>query len=238
MGFSIFLWVITSFILIFSGIMKLVFQFFIPVLKNKSLYLIGILFLLIILSIYIPYSNFLWLYWNKYIHLVLENQPLNIHYLWKEVWYTIVFFKDIWCSILVASCVIAFNMKKYPITAQYRSNKNFSHSKILIMILSLFLFILLNYIGILKNLNLIFLNIAVYTAVFYARFGIYILLYSMKKYYIPYFIGGFFVALAPILAGEHFLLLIILYIGIGITDIWMDYYQRDSVAELFEFNLN
>ncbi|MGL4388150.1 MAG: hypothetical protein ACRCTJ_01995 [Brevinema sp.] len=237
MGFSIFIWGISALFLILDGLFVVLLRRISHLINKKSAYLLGILCLLILLLYYLPVSSDCWGIWNKNIYNLISRAPSDLQMILREVWYTFVFFSQIWPSLFFAVLVLSLKKVNHPISYRYRMIKNFGHAKILIMVATLFLFMILNTLNILPLLKMIALNIAIYTAVFYWRFGFGIIFYLSKNIPIPYELVYFSMIFLLIFVGEYFMIPLFLYVGVGITDIWMDYYQRDASAMLFEIDL-
>ncbi|MGL4562302.1 MAG: hypothetical protein ACRCVW_00410 [Brevinema sp.] len=238
MGFSIFVWGISALFLIMNGLLFLVFRSFVHPFKNKHSYLGGIFFLLLILWLYLPVSSALWMEWNNALYPIILHVNTPVQAILYEVWHTIVFFGDIWPSLFIGLLVLSLKKAHNPKTYRYRMLKTFGHAKILILVFALFVYIIFNYFSLVKMIRVLALNIALYTAVFYWQFGFRIILYYAKMFKIPYGISYVLMIVIPILFGEHFMIPLFLYTGVGITDIWMDYYQRDASAMLFELDFN
>ncbi|MGL4393682.1 MAG: hypothetical protein ACRCS8_00430 [Brevinema sp.] len=238
MGFSIFVWGIFAIMMIFDGLSTILFRSISHFLDKKSSYIIGILVLLILLSLYLPISPEFWNTWNKTVFTLISSASINYQTIFREVWFTFVFFSKVWPAVVLAVLVLSIKKANHPITYRYRMIKNFGHAKMLIMVAALFTFMILNQFSLLSTLKMMALNVAIYTGVFYLRFGFAIILYLSKRASIPYELMYFLMIASPILLGEHFMIPLFLCVGVGITDIWMDYYQRDASAMLFELDLN
>jgi len=237
MEFSIFVWIISAFLFIMTSMIVLIGQKIFPYCKLNYLYLIGIFLLILLLFIYSPHSTQIWNSWNEYIYLKLTIYNIPSSQLWKEVWHTMVFFRNIWPSIIVASVMISIENIMHPYTNRYRMIKSFAHNKIHIMMIMLFIYVFL-YKTSFEILKLQALNIAIYTAVYYWRFGFATILYILRYGMIRYEIGFLLLIIPIILSGENFLLPLVAIIGIGISDIWMDYHKRDASIQLFSLDFS
>lgn len=75
------------------------------------------------------------------------------------------------------------------------------------------------------------LNICLYFSVFYIIYGFLIINYLMKRRGIPYSVNSIIIYGAIIISGDFLLYILILLLGVGITDTWMDYTKKK-----FKFN--
>ncbi|MGL4677562.1 MAG: hypothetical protein ACRCWI_07865 [Brevinema sp.] len=240
MEFVIFVWMIAIILFLSFGFLTLMGQkiFFTKKVKNNLLYLLGLLSLSIGLWWYIPYTKELWISVNNLVYPYIQENFGSYTYLFTEIWYTIVFFRNIWPTILIALIVATFENIQHPISFRYRMTKQFSHNKLLIMVGALIAYFTINYFDKDHVLATFFLCLAFYTAVFYWRFGAAIIFYILKKIFIPYEISMLLMTGIVIISGEFFLLPLIMCVGIGISDIWMDYYQRDAASLVFSLQFH
>ncbi len=234
MEFVIFTWLISSICFLSVGILTFIGKYFITnTIKNNSLYLLGLFVLSSVLYFYISNSTILWNSINNILYPYIQQNAGSYKYIVSETWYTIVFFKNMWPAVFISLIVVSIENIQYPISSRYRMLKQFSHNKLLIMVGSLFAYFIT------KNISDIyatyFLCVAVYSAIFYWRFGFAIILYILKKSGIPYEFGVSFMMASIIISGEYFLLPLIMCVGIGLSDIWMDYYHRDAASLVFSF---
>ena len=240
MDFSIFVWGIACIFFLFSGSLTCVFQniSFLKPIRYNYLYLIGLVVSGIIIWFYIPSSMQNWIALNNIILPYIQQYKGNNSMLLPEVWYTIVFFRNMWPGVFVALIMIAIDSSSHPISARYRMMHKFSHNKLLIMVGFLFAYFSIKHIDSESSLSTIFLGLTVYTAVYYWRFGFATILYILKKNKIPYELGIIFLVGSIIIVGEYFFLPLVLCIGIGISDIWMDYHHRNAAAMVFSLDFN
>ncbi|MGL5956669.1 MAG: hypothetical protein ACRC0X_08790 [Brevinema sp.] len=235
MEFVIFVWMTAAFLFLSFGLLTLIGQyiFFIKKVKNNLLYLLGFLSLSVGMWFYIPYTKEVWVSINNLLYPYIQENAGSYTYLLTEIWYTIVFFRNIWPAVLTALIVAVFENIQHPISFRYRMMKQFSHNKLLLMIGTLIAYFIVSYVDNNHPLAAFFLCLAFYTAVFYWRFGVTIILYILKKSFISYEIGILLMTIMVIVSGEFFLLPLIMCMGIGISDIWMDYYHRDAASSVF-----
>jgi hypothetical protein len=70
------------------------------------------------------------------------------------------------------------------------------------------------------------LNCCLYFSFFYAIYGFLIINYLFKKKGMPYTITSIIIYAAMIISGDFIVYFTILLLGIGVTDVWMDYTKR------------
>ncbi len=234
MEFVIFVWFITSLIFLIYGCLTFVLKNInIVYIRYNLLYVIGLCALIAVSALYIPKSTILWNSMNSIVYgFVMQNTGIYKDTL-MEVWYTIVFFRNMWIAVFAALLVCAVDYIQRPISSKYRMIKQFSHNKLLVLVGSLFMYFAAKHIN--HGSTSFFLVTALYSAVFYWRFGTCIILYILKKSNVPYWLGLSLMLAAIIVSGEHFFLPLVMSVGFGISDIWMDYFHRDSAASVFSF---
>ena len=147
----------------------------------------------------------------------------------KEAWYIAVFFRAVWPALLTAVIGFAADTAANPSSGRYRSMKKFSHSKVLLLLFVLAFYGLAVWKFPFFQMEVLLLNILVYVAAWYWRFGYSTILFSLKKGKISYTVGALLLLGSIITAGEAFFLPIFLIVGIGISDIWMDYHKRSVI---------
>ncbi|MGL4366710.1 MAG: hypothetical protein ACRCTQ_00285 [Brevinemataceae bacterium] len=237
MIFSLFSWLIVSLIFIFSGILSLLFRNIFHAKHIKHIFLVGLAGLIWTVVLYLPRSEYMWNIWNIHMLSLIDQYPIiSVSLILKEVWFVICFFRSIWPAVVLGVVVLSWNSSRYPLTVMHRTLKNFSHNKILILILSLLIYTLCVIFKYSEMINEVMLNIAVYIMIYYWQFGFFTILNVLRQNQIHYLIGTAILVLPVILAGENFLLPIIACTGIGISDIWMDYHHRNSGAKLFSLD--
>ena len=240
MDFSIFVWGVACICFLFSGSLVCILQNinFLNSVRYNYLYLIGLCILGIVIWFYIPNSMQNWVEINNVIIPYIQQYKGNNSSLFIEVWYTIVFFRNMWPGFFVALIMIAIESSFHPISARYRMMHKFSLNKLHIIVGFLFADFSVEHINHESNFSSFFLSLTVYTAVYYWRFGFATILYILKKNKIPYEIGIILIVGSVISAGEYFFLPLVLCIGIGISDIWMDYHHRNASAMVFNFDFH
>lgn len=70
------------------------------------------------------------------------------------------------------------------------------------------------------------LNCCLYFSFFYVIYGFLIINYLFKKRGIPYTITSVIIYVSMIISGDLIVYFTILLLGIGVTDVWMDYTKR------------
>ncbi|MGL5254341.1 MAG: hypothetical protein ACRC9L_05055 [Brevinema sp.] len=176
-----------------------------------------------ILFWYIPTYENLWISWSKEA-LDIISSPLL-----KEVWYIAVFFRAVWPALLMAVIGFAVDTSAHPFSGRYRAMKKFSHTKVVLLLFVLAFYGLFVWKFSFSQAEVLLLNILVYIAAWYWRFGYSTILFSLKKGKISYTLGALLLFGSIITAGEAFFLPIFLIVGIGISDIWMDYHKRSVI---------
>ncbi len=233
--FAIFTWVVATTCFLIVGLLTLFGKNFITTkIKSNVLYLLGLLILSVVMFFYITRSISIWDSINGILYPLIQQNTGQYQYIITETWYTVIFFKNMWPAILIALVVVSVEDIQHPVSARYRMLKQFSHNKLLIMVGSLFAYFIVKNFD--NNFATFFLSTAVYSAAFYWRFGYAIIIYILRKSGIPYWVGVGFMMATIIISGEYFLLALIMCIGVGLSDIWMDYYHRDAASLVFNFD--
>lgn len=240
MEFSIFIWIIGLISFLLSNLLRPINKYIACKLKSLNMhayYFGGLLILFILLFLYLPSEKALWKSLNNYVQLTINALDISFVFLIQNIWHIIVFFRNIWLGFLIAYLSINIENLNYSFTGSYRNMKKFHHTKILFLVFSLFLYLVLHQFSYKGIWSLVLLNIVVYTAVYYWHFGFYTLLYIFKRSHIPYPLGLLILLLPIMMAGESFFLPLVACVGIGISDIWMDYHRRNAASSLFTFEL-
>lgn len=240
MEFSIFIWIISLILFLLSNILKPINKYIAYKLKSLNIeayYFGGLLILFFALFLYLPSEKVLWKNLDNYVQAAINVLDISFVFLVKNIWHIIIFFRNIWLGILIACLSINIENLNYSFTGSYRTMKKFHHTKILLLVFSLFLYLVLRQFSYKGIFSSVLLNIVVYTAVYYWYFGFYTLLYIFKRSHIPYPLGLLILLLPIMMAGESFFLPLVACIGIGISDIWMDYHRRNAASLLFTFEL-
>lgn len=73
-------------------------------------------------------------------------------------------------------------------------------------------------------------NMALYFSLLYSVAGFLILVFGLKKRRIPYPLSVMLMYLLLVVSGKYFLFTLVLFMGIGISDIWMSYSKRKFKA--------
>lgn len=73
------------------------------------------------------------------------------------------------------------------------------------------------------NVWAICLNLAIFVSLFYSLFGFLTLVYNMKRSKVPYWLSRILIFGLLVFSGQVFIVTLALLMGVGITDIWMDY---------------
>ena len=235
MEFSLFVWGVCGFFFMLSGLWSLLLQR-IDTTKIVYTYLTGLGLLVLISLIFTPYSMQIFLNFNKSLDPYIRN--LTNSHLMIEVWHSVVFFRNVWSALILAILAIGLEASSHPYSNRHRMMKDFNHNKLLIMVGVLIVYFLVQPLKLGEPLNVLLLNIALYTAVYYWRFGFSTILYIFKKYYVPYSVGILLQIVPIILVGEYFLLVLVATVGIGMSDIWMDYHKRNAASMVFSLDFS
>lgn len=240
MDFSVFVWGSSSLFFLLSGLWAIILKMIDISNKTKIryIYIIGLGLLISVSSFYLPHSLQLWVSSNEIVDPFIRKYSGTLSLLFIEVWYTIVFFRDIWFAILMALLTIGLESSYYPYSGRYRMMKRFNHNKLFIMVLSLIGYVFMQKLQWNGIFDILLLNMTVFTACYYWKFGFSIILYILKKSNIPYELGIGLLLFSYIGVGEYFLLPLIACIGIGISDIWMDFYKRDAASMVFSLDFS
>lgn len=235
MEFVVFVWIIAIVLNLSNGVLLYMGQYIVVTtpIKNNRLFFKGLILLGIGLYFYILYSQRIWYALNEFVFPYIHSMGEYQHVL-SEVWYTIVFFRNMWPAILIGFIICVIEQIQHPISYRYRMLKRFNHNKLLILVSAGFLYFIARTFS--ESIATLFLGIIVYITIFYWRFGCAIVLYILRRNKIPYEIGILLMNASVIVSGEYFLLPITMFIGFGISDIWMDYYQRNSASLIFNFD--
>lgn len=238
MEFSIFTWGVAVLCYLIIGVAGSMLQMLCFPRFSRSCFLSGLFCVVLTGVFYIPNSLPWWLTLNEIFTPVFMGYKEGYAYLFQEVWYTVVFFRNLWPTLFIVLIAVVMESFSHPITARFRMMQKFNHNKLLIMVGTLFVYFFLYHFRVYEYVASLFLTGAVYCATYYWRFGFATLLYSMKKKHIPYEIGTALMIALPIVSGEYFLIALVLCIGIGISDIWMDYHQRDAASMVFNLDFH
>lgn len=199
--------------------------------RSELGYGLGLAALMAALCFYLPACENLWNNMARLMGLPHRSE------LFRGVWQLAHLFRNLWPALGAAVLGMAFGVAAYPQSGAYRAMKRFHHTKIVLMCLLLGLAGLLWFFRSAQTLQIALLNAALYTACWYWRFGFDTITFTLKKNGVPLFAAVCLLTASCIMAGSAFILPVVLIMGIGISDIWMDYHRRGSAKLLFTLQL-
>ncbi len=210
------------------------------VLRNKKRLYTGLLvFFLIILVVfclfYLPRADKIWMILNEKITIWIKP-VLAFMFRFMEVFYVAEYFRYIYPPVLTAGAALFFyfTLDKHPKSFLGRFLGRFDHKLVFALIgfwivFGVFEFLIDFYkikTGYLFFIETGILNICLYFSFFYMIYGFLLLLYFLKKKGVLYLISFPVIIGSLIISGGFILYLLILLLGIGVSDIWMDYTKK------------
>lgn len=187
--------------------------------------------ILFLLLAYLPNVSTIWNSISGYILQILGHYSLLQEHEFINVYQVIQFFRYYYPAIVVGVIYYGFckavNYQKWDMTFGYRYVKKFDHRQVFLTVISTIAYFVAVVVKAPFVIRVALLNFAIFFAIPYAVYGFLTLLYALKrKVNLSYTLGMILMYLILIISGRAFIFTLILAVGIGISDIWMNYHKR------------
>lgn len=177
---------------------------------------------------YLPNADKIWIAVSSWFgDVLLKTRLLNTTRL-MDVFYVGYFFRLYYPVILAFILFVGLYraLDKNRCSFWYRFYHWFDQRMVFLLVFSWLLFVGIEAAGWtvkFMNLRVMALNAALYFSTLYVFYGFLILLYGLKRNHLPYWLSLILIYGLLVLSGQVFIVTAALIMGVGITDIWMNY---------------
>jgi hypothetical protein len=226
-----FLWTGLFLLLVFSAPLLINTNGFFAKRKSSFALLLFAVALIVFIVAYLDNVTDFWGLLTEGFHRFLFALNLRNGYGFMRAFEVIRYFRYYYPSLITGVLWLSFctgaNLSEKRYTFWYRYLKFFDHRIVIFILIATGSMILSYVLNAPLQTQAALLNLCLLFAVPYVIFGYLTLIYGFKKKFkLPYILGAIIMYVVVIALGPYFLFPVVFMLGLGISDIWMDYHNR------------